>query len=87
MLEVWGEAVSEVLGWRTRSLPALLVRVVLWAGELALVGLVAELVMVLPMAMYFHRAAVFALPANMVVIPLIALLAPGGCGGRLRRRW
>jgi competence protein ComEC len=32
--------------------------------------------MVLPMALYFHRAAVFALPANMVVVPVIAVLAP-----------
>jgi competence protein ComEC len=32
--------------------------------------------MVLPMALYFHRAAVFALPANMVVIPVLAVLAP-----------
>jgi competence protein ComEC len=44
--------------------------------ELAVVGVVAELVMVLPMAMYFHRATVFALPANMVSVPLVAVLAP-----------
>ena len=34
--------------------------------------------MVLPMAVYFHRATVFALPANMVSIPLVAVLAPLG---------
>ncbi len=49
---------------------------VLWAVELALIGLVAELVMVLPMAVYFHRATVFALPANMVSVPVVALLVP-----------
>jgi len=34
--------------------------------------------MVLPMALYFHRATVFALPANMVSIPLISVLASLG---------
>jgi competence protein ComEC len=76
MLEMWGEAIAGVLGKRARRLPANVFRATLWAGELALVGTVAELVMVLPMAMYFHRATVFALPANMIVIPLIAVLAP-----------
>jgi competence protein ComEC len=48
----------------------------LWAVELALIATVAELVMVLPMAVYFHRVTVFSLPANLVVIPLIGILAP-----------
>lgn len=76
MLEMWGEAVGHLAGAKARRLPANLFRFALWAAELALVGIVAELVMVLPMAMYFHRATVFALPANMLVIPLIAVLAP-----------
>ncbi len=50
----------------------------LWAAELALIGAVAEMVMVLPMAMYFHRATMFALPANMLSVPLVAVLAPMG---------
>ena len=78
MLELWGEAVAGVAGAWSRKVPAGVVRWVLWGFELALVACVAEMVMVLPMAMYFHRAAVFALPANMVVIPVIALLAPLG---------
>jgi competence protein ComEC len=76
MLELWGETVAGLLGLWSRRLPANIVRATLWALELALIGTVAELVMVLPMALYFHRAAIFALPANMVVIPLIAILAP-----------
>ena len=76
MLEIWGEAVGFLLGPGARRLPANVFKAMLWAGELALVGTVAELVMVLPMAMYFHRATVFALPSNMVVIPLLAVLAP-----------
>jgi competence protein ComEC len=31
---------------------------------------------VLPMAVYFHRATIFAVPANMFSVPLVALLAP-----------
>jgi competence protein ComEC len=76
MLELWGQTLADVAGDRMRRAPANVFKAILWVGELALIGTVAELVMVLPMAMYFHRAAVFALPANMVVIPLIGLLAP-----------
>jgi competence protein ComEC len=78
MLQVWGEAFEAVFGRWARGIPAAAARVALWGLELALIGTVAELVMVLPMALYFHRAAVFALPANMIVIPLIAALAPAG---------
>ena len=41
--------------------------------------------MVLPMAMYFHRATVFALPANMVSVPVVGLLVPvaGDCSSRV----
>ena len=77
-LEIWGEELAQVCGAWCRRLPARLLGAGLWGLELGLIGLVAELVMVLPMAMYFHRAAVFALPANMLVIPLLGLLAPAG---------
>ena len=76
MLRLWGDALARVLGRWAYGLPAMMVRVTLWAAELALIGLVAELVMVLPMAMYFHRATMFALPANMVSVPLVAVVAP-----------
>ena len=79
MLRVWGEALAAVLGrwalWGSGDGGA---GVCLWAAELALIGAVAEMVMVLPMAMYFHRATMFALPANMVSVPLVAVLAPMG---------
>ena len=32
--------------------------------------------MALPMAVYFHRATLFALPANMLSVPMVAVLAP-----------
>jgi competence protein ComEC len=83
MLRLWGDTCADafgprVLGIRTRNLPAALVRLSLWAAQLVLIGLIAEAVMVLPMALYFHRATVFALPANMVSIPLVGILAPLG---------
>jgi competence protein ComEC len=75
MVRLWCEAIAEAYGSRMRVLPAWLIRSALLVAELVLIGLIAEAVMVLPMAIYFHRATVFALPANMVSIPLIAVLA------------
>jgi competence protein ComEC len=77
-LRMWGEPLSGILGKWAYLLPARIVITVLWAIQLVLIGLIAEAVMVLPMAMYFHRATVFALPANMICIPLIAVLASLG---------
>jgi competence protein ComEC len=76
MLQLWGNAIAKPFGAWTRPLPAVAVRCGLWIVELALIGLVAELVMVLPMALYFHRATIFALPANMAVVPIVTMLAP-----------
>jgi competence protein ComEC len=76
MLRLWSEALAGVLGRRVYGLAPALLRALLWFFELALIGVVAEAVMALPMAMYFHRATVFALPANMLSIPLVAVLAP-----------
>ena len=75
MLELWGDTLAELLGLWSRTVPARLVRIILWTLELMLVGMVAELVMVLPMATYFHRAAIFGVPANMIVLPVVAILA------------
>jgi competence protein ComEC len=76
MLELWGEAVAGILGHRARRLPAIALGLMLRGLELTLIGMVAELVMVLPMAIYFHRLPVFAVPANMLVLPAIAILVP-----------
>lgn len=65
--------------WHKRvllRLPASVVRLLLQGAELALVGLVIEACMALPMAVYFHRATPFAIPANLVAVPLVAVLAP-----------
>jgi competence protein ComEC len=76
MLRLWSETIAGVVGDWSRNIPSLLVRWSLWALELALIGAVAEMVMVLPMAVYFHRATMFAVPTNMLSVPLVAVLAP-----------
>jgi competence protein ComEC len=76
MLRLGSEVAASIVGDWARGLPSLLVRSSLWALELALIGVVAEAVMVLPMAIYFHRATMFAVPTNMLSVPLVAVLAP-----------
>jgi competence protein ComEC len=53
-----------------------LVRFVLRVIELVIVSCVIELAMTLPMAIYFHRITVFALPVNLFILPLLAVLIP-----------
>ncbi len=76
MLRLFGNAFAALLGGWARGVPALVVRSVLRVAELVLVSVVIEACMALPMAVYFHRATPFALPANLLAIPLVALLAP-----------
>src|SRR5260370_26488265 len=76
MLRLGSEAIAGGAGHGVRGLPSRLVRWSFWALELALIGAVAEMVMVLPMAVYFHRATMFAVPANMLSVPLVAVLGP-----------
>jgi competence protein ComEC len=76
MLRLWSETLAGIVGDWSRDIPSLLVRWFLWALELALIGAAAEMVMVLPMAVYFHRATMFAVPTNMLSVPLVAVLAP-----------
>jgi competence protein ComEC len=45
-------------------------------AELLLVSLVVELIMSLPMAMYFHRITLLALPVNFLIVPIIGILLP-----------
>ncbi len=52
------------------------VRFLLRAVELLVVSCVVELAMALPMALYFHRITVFALPVNVFILPLLVVLMP-----------
>jgi competence protein ComEC len=76
MLRLFGKGLAAWLGAWSRSLPALAVRAMMRGAELVLVSVVIEACMALPMAVYFHRATPFALPANLLAIPLVAVLAP-----------
>ncbi len=44
--------------------------------ELIVVSCIVELAMALPMAIDFHRITIFALPVNIVILPLLAVLMP-----------
>ncbi|MGC9199654.1 MAG: ComEC/Rec2 family competence protein [Acidobacteriaceae bacterium] len=68
------EVCGDLLGARMHHLPVWILRAVFWAMEALLVSLIAELCMVLPMAIYFHRATLLALPLNFMDIPLLAVL-------------
>ena len=51
-------------------------RLVLRLAEALVVAFLVELAMVLPMAVYFHRITVLALPANLLGLPLLGVLLP-----------
>jgi competence protein ComEC len=52
------------------------VRFFLRVCELLVVSCVIELAMTLPMALYFHRITLFALPVNLFILPLLLVLMP-----------
>jgi competence protein ComEC len=52
------------------------VRFLIRCFELMVVSVVVELAMALPMAVYFHRITVFALPVNVFILPLLLILMP-----------
>jgi competence protein ComEC len=68
----WGDGVLVV-----QRVPAWALRVGLVVVEAVLSTLVAEMVMALPMAVYFHRLTPFAAPANLLALPLVGLVM--GC--------
>ena len=66
-------AFHRVIAWRVFPW---MVRSALRVCELVVVAVVVELAMTLPMAIYFHRITIFALPVNLLILPLLALLMP-----------
>jgi competence protein ComEC len=66
-----------ITSWRIawRIFPGIL-RFGLRLGELLVVSCVVELAMTLPMAIYFHRITLVALPVNLLIMPLILALMP-----------
>ena len=75
-LRMWGSVCADLVGRRwAGALPALAVRAGLLVAEAALFSAAIELCMAVPMAVYFHRMVPLALPGNLFVAPLAALLA------------
>jgi competence protein ComEC len=66
-------AVNAAIAWRI--FPSSL-RFLFRAAELLIVSCVVELAMTLPMAIYFHRITLFALPVNLFILPLLLVLMP-----------
>ncbi len=52
------------------------VRIALLILELITTSLAIELLMALPMAVYFHRVTAVALPVNILIVPLLGVLLP-----------
>jgi competence protein ComEC len=63
----------ERLAWRTLPFT---IRFILRVVELLVVSCVVELAMTLPMAIYFHRITIFALPVNLFILPILVILMP-----------
>jgi competence protein ComEC len=63
-----------LLGRPLRALPIWLLRLIYHLAGACIVSLAAELCLVIPMAIYFHRATLLALPLNLLNIPLLAAL-------------
>ena len=66
-------AASGTIAWRV--FPWCL-RFAIRVVELVVVSCVVELAMTLPMALYFHRITIFALPVNLLILPLLVVLMP-----------
>jgi competence protein ComEC len=66
-------AASSTIAWRV--FPWCL-RLAVHLVELVVISCVVELAMTLPMALYFHRITIFALPVNLLILPLLAVLMP-----------
>ncbi|HKN20871.1 MAG TPA: ComEC/Rec2 family competence protein [Terracidiphilus sp.] len=66
-------AVSSTIAWRFFPWS---VRFVIRVLELVVISCVVELAMTLPMALYFHRITIFALPVNLLIVPVLVVLMP-----------
>jgi competence protein ComEC len=67
------KAFSKLIGWTVFPWA---VRASLRCFEALVVCCIVELAMALPMATYFHRITVFALPVNLIILPLLVALVP-----------
>ncbi len=73
-LRMASELSANLIAKRARNLPLWIVRLGLRVAEMMLIGIAAEICMVIPMALYFHRTTALALPLNVLDIPLVGVL-------------
>jgi competence protein ComEC len=73
-LRQFGELCATLLHPKLRRLPLWVVHSGFAILAAVLFGIAVEICMVLPMATYFHRATLLALPTNLLLIPFIAIL-------------
>lgn len=73
-LRLLGELCASLLHPKLRGAPLWIVRSGFSILAAVLFGVAVEICMVLPMATYFHRATLLALPTNLLLIPFIATL-------------
>jgi len=63
--------------WAARAL-AIAARMAIFAYDLAVISTAIQIGLALPMAIYFHRISLTGLSANILVVPLLALVVPLG---------
>ena len=73
-LRLFGSLCATLIHPRLRRLPLWAARATFGFLAAVLFGVAVELCMMLPMATYFHRATLLALPTNLVLVPVIAVL-------------
>jgi len=71
-LRMFGALLEALLGKYAREIPQWLLHAFVWIVDAVLLGVITEICMVLPMAVYFHRATLLALPLNLIAGPLVA---------------
>jgi len=76
-LRMLSDRLAVVLGRRlARWVLSGTVRVTVGIFDVLVIAALMQAALALPMAVYFHRAAILALPANSVVVPLATVLMP-----------
>jgi competence protein ComEC len=63
--------------WVARGL-AIAARLVFYAWEMAVISTVIQIALALPLVIYFHRISFTGFSANIIVVPLLALVVPFG---------
>jgi competence protein ComEC len=77
ILRMFAHALRWIIGpWLALRIFPRAVRIALLIVELIATSLAIELLMALPMAIYFHRITVVALPVNILIVPLLGILLP-----------